>query len=140
MNGRNVRISDPNHVLLALTGVTRINEHTVEVPVANFPNGFAINGDSTDSIHLNDAGLNIVGDLTLSAGLIVQTQPIQVAGTTTLDAGPTGSIMLDNAGNDFGVVDGRRFAGAGQLGLDVREQPDRRFGSWQWHVVRRVGR
>lgn len=85
MNGSNVRISDPNNVLLALMGVTRINEHTVEIPLANFPNGFAINGDSADSVHLNDASLNIVGDLTLSAGLIVQTQPIQVAGTRAPD-------------------------------------------------------
>lgn len=56
-NGDSVRITDPGNVLLALTGVTRINEHTVEVPFASFPNGFAVDGDSGDSVHLNDAGL-----------------------------------------------------------------------------------
>src|SRR5207249_805407 len=60
--------------------------------------------DSADTINLNASGLNITGDLSLSAGTIAQTQPVAVAGLTTLDAGPSGSITLNNAGNDFGTV------------------------------------
>ncbi len=104
-NGSSVRITDPGNVLLALTGVTRINEHTVEIPFASFPNGFAVDGDSGDSVHLNDAGLNFAGDLSLSAGTILQTQPVQVAGATRLDAGPNGSILLDDLANDFTTVE-----------------------------------
>ena len=104
-NGSSVRITDPGNVLLALTGVTRINEHTVEVPFASFPNGFSVDGDSGDSVHLNDAGLNFTGDLSLTAGTILQTQPVQVAGATTLDAGPNGNIQLDDLANDFATVE-----------------------------------
>ncbi|QDU31658.1 Hemolysin, chromosomal [Anatilimnocola aggregata] len=77
---------------------------TINSLVLNANTDLIIAGDGgDDTINLNAAALSITDALTLTAETIGQTQPVTVAGLTTLNAG-TGTVTLTNATNNFSSI------------------------------------
>ena len=118
LNGANIRITDPVNILNALNGVTRIDFHTVEIPLSSVVGLFTVDGGSgDDSLFVNytpaganplpAAGLSFIGgsgDNTLSIGGGLNSFQVNI--THTFTAANNGMISVDSTPIHYsGVAD-----------------------------------
>ena len=76
MNGGNIRINDPNHVLTAGLGATQIDANTVEVPFGSISGNIQVNTlGGNDVLTLNFSGGNMLPASGLSYTGGTQTAP-----------------------------------------------------------------
>lgn len=97
---------------LVVPGTTTLTAGANNITLNN-ANNFtgAVSVTSGNGVVLNDINALALGPSTISgalnvttAGAVTQTGPLTVTGTTTLAAGATNSITLNNAGNNFSTV------------------------------------
>ena len=109
VNGTSIRVSDPNLRLLAVgAGVSQVDIHTVDVPIANItgPSGIIVDAlDGDDTIEITSLPAGFDGDVTVNDG--AGTDDVSFNGNSTLASNRSFDVTADSVSVKCGTCDQR---------------------------------